>query len=328
MSAQANVSAPSVVGQGFSTILMAAGLLLIICICCCCWFSMNAKPIPSPGPSPGPSPAPSSVKYTTGTENKERMLLYVKNFYTACDSAVFNELIEWSDSQGFIVVPESSPCPNSAPYRDGGALGGYIGCSPSSEKKSPPASILNKFIYQPCVAATIGTSVPRAPAPAPSAPAPRAPAPAPRAPAPAPITFSPVGAPVPMTPAPAPRAPVPVPSAPAPRAPAPAPRAPVPAPSAPLNVIGLKYQLGYTGIVTGAPNTTFAGRGQVNSTVRVRGTTLTLNVVSSSYTAADVYAQFGSPYTGTVTLEKTDGTTLSTKTVVNATGVLFNAAAI
>lgn len=88
-------------------------------------------------------------------------------------------------------------------------------------------------------------------------------------------------------------------------------------------------QFGQVGTVTNPPQLWFAAYGQMNSTVRVRGTTLTMNVTGGgTYKNGDVYVQFGSPYTGTVVLEKTDGTQLASQNVTNATSVVFGGAAV
>ena len=70
------------------------------------------------------------------------------------------------------------------------------------------------------------------------------------------------------------------------------------------------------------PNLTTTA-GSASATVRIRGTSLTLAV--SGVSNADIYAQFASNYTGTLILEKTDGTALSTQTISNAQTILFSA---
>ena len=107
------------------------------------------------------------------------------------------------------------------------------------------------------------------------------------------------------------------------------PSSPIPAPAviAP-NVIGLKSHYTSVGTVTNSPYLTFGAKGHVNTNVRVRGTSLTLPVSSTSDTAADVYAQFAAPFTGTVILEKTDGTMLSSNTVTNLSSAFFHSAVV
>ena len=103
---------------------------------------------------------------------------------------------------------------------------------------------------------------------------------------------------------------------------------PQPAPNV-LNVIGLACQYGQVGSLYYVPGTlAFYNVGTINSTVRVRGTSLSLTIVNSQFTQGDVYVQLGNPYTGTVILEKTDGTQLASQTVTNATSVLFSRAAV
>jgi cytoskeletal protein RodZ len=101
---------------------------------------------------------------------------------------------------------------------------------------------------------------------------------------------------------------------------------PPPSTTAP-NVVGMAYQFGQVGDASGAPQLRFQSFGSCNVTVRVRGTTLTMPVVGGAYTNGDVYVKFGSPYTGPVVLEKTDGTQLAIQTVTGASSVIFGAAA-
>ena len=110
----------------------------------------------------------------------------------------------------------------------------------------------------------------------------------------------------------------------------PQPVAPTPQPSPNvLNVIGLTTQFEHVGTIYYTPGTlAFYNLGTVNTTVRVRGTTLSLPITNSRFTNGDVYVQLGNPYTGTVILEKTDGTQLASQTVNNATTVLFERAAV
>lgn len=144
---------------------------------------------------------------------------------------------------------------------------------------------------------------------------------------------APVGAPSPAAPATARAAPVPPPPAGTPSAVAAAPLAKPPPPPPPPpsavgpTVIGMAHQFGRVGTVTNPPALWFATRGSCNVTVRVRGTTLTMPVISGVYTNGDVYVQLGAPYTGTLILEKTDGTQLASQTVTNATSVVFGGAA-
>jgi hypothetical protein len=91
------------------------------------------------------------------------------------------------------------------------------------------------------------------------------------------------------------------------------------------NVVGLAYKLGSVGTVTKAPNLFFNSTGSVNTTVRIREKTLQINVLSNDSTKADLYAEFSSPFTGLVILEKLDGTTLSEQYLNNASSVVFRA---
>lgn len=93
------------------------------------------------------------------------------------------------------------------------------------------------------------------------------------------------------------------------------------------NVVGMAYQMGSVGNASGAPPLWFSSLGSCNVTVRVRGTGLTMTVSSPGVTNGDVYVQLGSPYTGTIILEKTDGTQLARQDLTNASSVVFAGAA-
>ena len=145
-----------------------------------------------------------------------------------------------------------------------------------------------------------------APSPAP------APGPAP-GPVPGPATPGPASTPGPTSPA----------GTPSPVATAPIP----PPPPAVPNVVGMAYQFGSAGDSSGAPQLWFSSYGSVNTTVRVRGTSLTMPVNGGPYTNGDVFVKLGAPYTGTIILEKTDGTELARKTLNNETSTVFGGAA-
>jgi hypothetical protein len=50
-------------------------------------------------------------------------------------------------------------------------------------------------------------------------------------------------------------------------------------------------------------------------------------VNGGGYTNGDVYVKLGAPYTGTIILEKTDGTQLASKTLNNESSTVFGGAA-
>jgi len=102
-----------------------------------------------------------------------------------------------------------------------------------------------------------------------------------------------------------------------------------PPPAVPVgpNVIGMAYQFDSVQDASGAPQLWFQSNGSCNVTVRVRGTSLTMPVTSSYYTNGDVYVKLGAPYTGTLILEKTDGTQLASKTLNNESSTVFAGAA-
>ena len=98
-------------------------------------------------------------------------------------------------------------------------------------------------------------------------------------------------------------------------------------PIAAPNVIGMAHQFGQVGDVSGHPQLWYSSYGSVNTTVRVRGTSLTMPVTSGGYTNGDVYAKFDAPFTGTIILENTDGTQLASKTLNNESSTVFGGAA-
>jgi hypothetical protein len=118
----------------------------------------------------------------------------------------------------------------------------------------------------------------------------------------------------------------------------PAPRAcntqacPQPLASGVPKVIGLKYQFGSVGWGSttqgnlGDSDLSFQSSGSVNVNVRVRGTTLALNVTNCNYTKGDVRVYIDAsvaPWSGTIVLEDTNGTELARQTVTDAWNVVF-----
>jgi hypothetical protein len=89
----------------------------------------------------------------------------------------------------------------------------------------------------------------------------------------------------------------------------------------------MAHQFGAVGDASGRPQLWYSSYGSVNTTVRVRGTDLTMPVSGGPYTNGDVFVKLGAPFTGTIVLEKTDGTELANKTLNNESSTVFGGAA-
>ena len=97
------------------------------------------------------------------------------------------------------------------------------------------------------------------------------------------------------------------------------------------DVVGWAHQFGSVGNVSGAPQLWYQKNGSTNGvTLRLRDiasdtpSSRELTINGSPYAWPDVYAQFGSPYTGTVVLELAPAwTEVGRQTLTNATSVTF-----
>lgn len=121
---------------------------------------------------------------------------------------------------------------------------------------------------------------------------------------------------------------------PSPTSPQPSPTSPQPYTSTPQpvfgsvpNVIGLASPNSRVGTVTNAPNLYFKTSGSMNSTVRIRGTSLSINIYSPTSTLADVYVEFSNPFSGLIILEKTDGSEIARQYLTSMSGFVFRGVA-
>lgn len=97
-----------------------------------------------------------------------------------------------------------------------------------------------------------------------------------------------------------------------------------------MNVTGMLYEFGSVGRLRSNPQTRFRGNGSTNASIRVKGSSMKLRVISSSYYLPDIYIEFDKPYTGTVKLEADDvggglnWKVVGEKTIKDADAVMFN----
>lgn len=101
-----------------------------------------------------------------------------------------------------------------------------------------------------------------------------------------------------------------------------------------IPVSGMMHQFGSIGTLRSRPNDIwFYNFGSTNTNLRIKGSSLILNVSNSVYATPDIYVEFSTYINGLVQLEASDvGTTIWTvvaeKTINNANSILFNAAKI
>jgi len=101
-----------------------------------------------------------------------------------------------------------------------------------------------------------------------------------------------------------------------------------------INASGMMYQFGSIGSLRSQPNNIwFYNFGSTNTNLRIKGSSLILNVSNSDFATPDIYVEFSTNINGLVQLEASDiGTTIWTivaeKTINNANSILFNAVKI
>jgi len=111
--------------RSFSTILMAAGIVLICCICCCCWLCMNGTSVSTPG----------------GPENVTKLTTILDSMPGGC-TTLSSALATYADSIGIIAIPAEQQCPPGT--QDPPATGvvtramgaGFKTCNPTTFKFS------------------------------------------------------------------------------------------------------------------------------------------------------------------------------------------------